>query len=157
MTLDATFAGATYVWSTGATSAAITVDQTGTYSVTADLNGCTASDQVTVNVIDVAEVDLGTDLSACSDQLPLLDATIPGATYSWNTGATSATLPVAATGVYWVEVTVGNCSAIDSIDVVINPAPGADLGEVEFVFRKRPVGSEGATYEIGIQRDLALH
>ncbi len=127
--LDAFFPNATYSWSTGETTAAITVSQTGTYSVTADLNGCTASDQITITEIDVAEVDLGPDLIACSDQLPTLDATLAGATYAWSTGETSAVIQPASSGTYWVEVTVGNCSATDSILIQVNPSPEAELGE----------------------------
>ena len=129
VTLNAAFPNATHSWSTGETTASITVEQTGTYFVTSDLNGCTASDQITITVIDVAEVDLGPDPIACSDQLPILDATLAGATYAWSTGETSATIQPASSGNYWVEVTVGNCSATDSILIQVNPSPEVELGE----------------------------
>ncbi|MES2389620.1 MAG: LamG-like jellyroll fold domain-containing protein [Bacteroidota bacterium] len=44
LTLTATLAGAaSYIWSTGETSQAITVSNTGTYTVTATVNGCTSA------------------------------------------------------------------------------------------------------------------
>ena len=53
-TLDATYPGATYTWSTGATAPSINVSTANTYSVVLDLNGCTATDAVTVSVLDLA-------------------------------------------------------------------------------------------------------
>ncbi len=50
VTLDATVPGLTYLWSTGATTAAITVQQAGTYSITVtNTSGCTASGSVIVS------------------------------------------------------------------------------------------------------------
>ncbi|HZV71284.1 MAG TPA: hypothetical protein VFG10_17135 [Saprospiraceae bacterium] len=50
--LDATSAGATYVWSTGSTESQITVTQTGTYSVTVT-NAC-------ASVVEEASISIGT-------------------------------------------------------------------------------------------------
>ena len=56
VTLDATYPGATYVWSNGATSPTITVNSAATYSVTVDLNGCTATDAINSNTISSCTV-----------------------------------------------------------------------------------------------------
>jgi gliding motility-associated-like protein len=51
LTLDATTAGATYTWSTGATSPTIVVDTTGTYFVAVHNGGCSANDTIHVTVL----------------------------------------------------------------------------------------------------------
>lgn len=51
LTLDAGFAGSTYIWSTAETSQTIDVTQAGTYSVTVtDGNGCDGTDEIEVDV-----------------------------------------------------------------------------------------------------------
>jgi hypothetical protein len=126
--LDATSAGSTYLWSTGATTPTITVSTTGTYSVTATLNGCTITDDVVVTVLSTAAVNLGPDATLCQGEQRVLDATIAGATYLWSTGATTPTISVGTTGTYSVEVFQGSCSVTDAILVQVNPVPVFDLG-----------------------------
>ena len=126
--LDATSTGSTYLWSTGATTPTITVSTTGTYSVTATLNGCTITDDVVVTVLSTAAVNLGPDATLCQGEQRVLDATIAGATYLWSTGATTPTISVGSTGTYSVEVFQGSCSVTDAILVQVNPVPVFDLG-----------------------------
>ncbi|MDQ3101093.1 MAG: hypothetical protein M3R08_06880, partial [Bacteroidota bacterium] len=126
--LDAIWPGAGYAWNTGAISPSITVDQSGTYSVTVDLNGCVATDEIVVSVIDLASIELGPDLTACSTEQIVLDASADGATHLWSMGATTPTLSVASSGTYWVNVNLNDCVVTDSIDITINPSPAVDLG-----------------------------
>lgn len=49
--LDATTEGASYLWSNGATTPTITVDEADTYSVTISVGVCTASDEVNVDFV----------------------------------------------------------------------------------------------------------
>jgi len=128
LTLDATYPGATYVWSTGATSATIAVSTAGAYHVTSTLNGCTSKDTINVTVNPPPSVNLGNNVTLCQGNSVTLDATSQNASYVWNTGATSATLTVNTAGKYWVTSTVGSCSASDTIDVFVNPTPALDLG-----------------------------
>jgi hypothetical protein len=66
--LDAENAGATYLWNTGATTQTISVNTAATYSVVVTTAfGCDASDAVVVNVVANPVVDLGDDLTVCSD------------------------------------------------------------------------------------------
>jgi gliding motility-associated-like protein len=132
--LDATYPGATYVWSTGATSATISVNASGTYTVSSTLNGCTAADSKNITVKPLPTVSLGADISVC--QMLQLNAAVAGATsytYLWNTGATTNTLDVTATGTYWVTTTDDGCSKSDTINVAITPAPVLDLGPDQFI------------------------
>lgn len=56
----------------------------------------------------------------------------PGASYNWNTGATSQTINVSQTGVFWVTIT-NNCGSItDTVEVIVDqpiqPSFGGTLG-----------------------------
>jgi gliding motility-associated-like protein len=126
--LDATWPGATYLWNTGATSPTITVAAAGDYSVTVDLNGCIDSDDITIAVLTPNSLDLGPDQTICDGDQVVLDATTPGASYTWSTGSTAPSITVTAAGTYWVEVQQGICSVSDTIGIQVLPAPQVDLG-----------------------------
>lgn len=70
-------------------------------------------------------VNLGPDVIACDSYM--LDAGNPGAGFLWSTGATSQTLNVASSGVYWVDVTDGSGTTRDSINMTILNTPGAPV------------------------------
>jgi len=126
--IDATYPNATYVWSTGATTPTISVGSSGSYSVINSLNGCTAKDTINVTINPPPAVNLGNDTTICQGNNVQLNAASQNASYSWNTGSTSATVTVNTTGKYWVTSTVGTCSAADTINVTVNPNPVLDLG-----------------------------
>ena len=126
--LDATSAGSTYLWSTGATTPTITASSSGTYSVTATLNGCSTTDDVAVTVLTPSVLDLGPDISICAGNEVELDATLPGATYLWSTGETSPTVEVGSNGTYWVTVSQAACSISDTVVVTVNDPGTLDLG-----------------------------
>ncbi|MBL7955912.1 MAG: gliding motility-associated C-terminal domain-containing protein [Flavobacteriales bacterium] len=128
ITLDATWPGATYLWSTGATTPTITASTTGTYSVDVILNGCVASDVINVTVLSATSVNIGSDATICDGEVVTLDATTAGATYLWSTGATTPTIDVTTTGTYSVEVFSGLCSVTDQATITVNPTPSVDLG-----------------------------
>ncbi|NML64902.1 hypothetical protein HHL22_06750 [Hymenobacter sp. RP-2-7] len=109
--LAATSAGATgYRWSTGANTASIAVSQAGTYTVTASFaNGCTSTAQVRVRALALPTVAIGGDSVLCPGATAQLVTFVGNAasplTYRWNTGATTASLPVTQAGTYTVTVT----------------------------------------------------
>jgi uncharacterized repeat protein (TIGR01451 family) len=123
--------GGTYLWSTGATSALINVAPSvnATYTVTVtNSNGCTAtaSQAVTVNPLPTASIT-GTSV-ICNGGSTTLTAA-GGATYSWNTGATTAALTVSPTTntTYTVTITDANgCTATASQAVSVNQLPVAN-------------------------------
>jgi gliding motility-associated-like protein len=127
-TLGVSVAGATYLWNTGATTPTITTDNSGQYSVTATLNGCTATDQVQVTVLGTTAVELGPDQVLCEGETITLDASVPGATYVWNTGATTPTITVNTSGTFSVEVIQGACSVSDDVTITVNPIAVVELG-----------------------------
>ncbi len=134
LSTDLTAAGAvSYEWSTGETTAIITVNPsvTTTYYVTGtDANGCTAEAMVEVEVftnpvVDVtpsaAEICLGDDVTL----------TAGGAdTYEWNTGDMTAAITVSPTSTttYTVTGTVaGGCTAEASVTVTVNALPTVEV------------------------------
>ena len=73
-------------------------------------------------VDDGIDVELGADTIVCDDIL-LLDAAVDGATYEWQDGSGQAVLTAETSGTYWVEVSVGECTAIDTIEVDLRISP----------------------------------
>lgn len=151
LTLDANSPSASYQWSTGETTPSIEITQGGAYSVVVtNAAGCTATDAITVVEATPDAIDLGPDLAICDGQQVVLDAMLPGAIYSWSTGATSGSITVGTSGIYWVEATQGNCTVSDTLTVLVNPSPTVDLGPDLTLCSGEPVvldGSfPGATY-----------
>jgi len=82
VTLDAGINGTTYIWSNGATSQTITVDQSGIYSVTVTDNiHCPGDDEVIVDIIPLIHVSLSGDIEVCDNVNAnisiITDSTIP--------------------------------------------------------------------------------
>ena len=126
--LDATTAGASYAWQNGSTSPTFLVNATGTYTVVVtSANGCTDSDAITVSYAVPGSIDLGNDTSFCAGGSVLLDATLTGSAYIWSTGASSATLNVSASGIYWVEAIQAGCSVRDTIAITVYANPAVAL------------------------------
>jgi hypothetical protein len=100
-TFDATVPGGTYLWNTGSTAASITMGTPGTYSVQVTVGGCSASDAVVLSNFSLQSANLGPDLSICAGQSQQIGLDIPGATYLWNTGATSDSIAVSTAGSVW--------------------------------------------------------
>ncbi|MBL7718662.1 MAG: gliding motility-associated C-terminal domain-containing protein [Flavipsychrobacter sp.] len=107
-----------YAWSTGATTAAISVTATGTYWRVAS-TGCDAT-------IDTFRVQLYSDTlmtthdtSLCAN-VPVLQLSAPAgaSSYSWSTGATTATIAISQQGVYY-STAISGCQVLaDTFRVV---------------------------------------
>jgi hypothetical protein len=94
LTLNAGNPGNSFLWSTGATTQSITINQSGTYWVDVTNTGCTVSDTIVVSVINASFVNLGNDTTICSGTSITLDPGIAGAVYAWSTGNTNQTITV---------------------------------------------------------------
>jgi len=113
---------ATYLWSTGETSATIGVDSAQTYTVAATNCGGTTVDTISVSLpaIPVASV-LGNNAFCSGDTLTLTAETVnnmPSGTfvwYVWSTGDSTQSINV--TTEMAITLTVTNCSGSDQITV----------------------------------------
>lgn len=129
--LAAAAAGATsYLWSTGATTAAISGLAPGTYSVTATFaGGCSATSQATIRQARVYQPVIAGDSVLCPGASTVLRASTPGpATYLWSNGATAATITVSQTGTYTVTATSpAGCALQTSFRVRVAPSPSITI------------------------------
>ncbi len=125
--------GVEYLWDNGETTAMITVSPliTTTYTVTVtDASGCSDVDEVEVLVLGLPTANAGPDMEVCLGNTAELIAS-GGVSYLWNTGHTSALLPVSPTTaiIYTVTVTDNNgCTDTDEVEVIVHPLPIADAG-----------------------------
>jgi gliding motility-associated-like protein len=133
--------GASYLWSTGATTPYIQVAATGNYVLEVDIEGCLVYDTVNITALPVPDIDLGLDGDICPEQIIQLDATYEtNSSYRWNTGETTAAISVSAAGSYWVEVLTENgCVGRDTVTLTHFPRPIVDLGADTTVCEETPL------------------
>lgn len=108
-------------WSDGSTGTTFTVSPTvtTTYSVTGFYRGCSATKDITVEIVNDLQLDLGPDIAICSgDQVTFNLDTISGS-YIWSTGETTAQITVSPNipTSYSVTITSGSCQIEDEIFV----------------------------------------
>ncbi|NCT17853.1 MAG: gliding motility-associated C-terminal domain-containing protein [Flavobacteriia bacterium] len=131
-------ADATYQWlfngvDTGITEATFNVTAYGTYTAIVTVGLCSAQQDINITPGAAIEINLGDDFVTCFENQVILDATPTNynpqlATFEWFLDGvvlanTQATLEVTVNGTYSVIVTIGQCSATDSIVI----SPSADL------------------------------
>jgi gliding motility-associated-like protein len=138
-TLNATANGGsgspyTFIWDNGlgtGSSQSVSPNSTTNYNVTvSDVNGCTDSDNVTVNVNQAPTAFAGQDVAICAGQSTTLNAS-GGGTYAWSNGGTGASITVtpSTTTTYTVTVTnASGCTDTDQVTVTVNPLPNAFAG-----------------------------
>ena len=130
-------AGSSYAWSNDATTQSISVNATGSYSVTVtDANGCSAnaSQSVTVNELPTVSISADGATTFCVGGSVNLSASA-GSSYAWSNGATTQSTSVNATGSYSVTVTDANgCSNNASQGVTVNALPTVSAGTYSPIF-----------------------
>lgn len=125
--------GSTYLWSTTAITAAITVSPTSTtvYSVTVSSGPlCRDTVTVTVNVNPNPIASITGNTTICAGDSTTLTAS-GGTSYLWNTSAVTPAITVSpiSTTNYNVTVTDGNgCIGVGISTVTVNTAPNANAG-----------------------------
>lgn len=128
---------AAYSWNTGETSASITADTAGTYTVTVtDAQGCQNFTDVAVTVYSLPNIDAGLNQDHCAGDSSQFTAT-GGVSYVWDANAdlTSTTVDnpyttayIAGTYWYYVTGTDGNgCKNRDSVNVTVYGLPVAPI------------------------------
>jgi gliding motility-associated-like protein len=127
VTLSTSISGS-YLWSTGDTSAAITINTAGSYILQlTDTFNCVVNDTVNIAVNPLPVPSLGSDTALCVGQSMLL---FPGTfdTYKWNTGDTTPTLTATAEGNYTVQVGLNRCFNSDTIFIRVDEEPTIGVG-----------------------------
>ncbi|MDA8692751.1 hypothetical protein N9L92_01725 [Saprospiraceae bacterium] len=113
----------TILWSDGSTADNMNVQptQTTTYTATTTYLGCTGTDEITVNVTEDLEVDLGPDINVCKGELVTLSSSVAGQ-YFWSNGMNSPSITIVPfiTTTYSVTVYSGDCEATDEITVIVD-------------------------------------
>lgn len=156
--LAATVPGATYQWSTGATTPEIRLVNTGsspnigTYYVTVTNNGLYNVDSVRVTLNPGPNVDLGPDYQvACDADSLVLDAGNPGKKHQWENGLFQQVREIRSPGTYWVSVDdLNGCVKSDTVTVDFKETPVAafnyynitSISLIDF----RATGGAGDTY-----------
>jgi gliding motility-associated-like protein len=125
-------AGASYLWSNGATTQAITVTTGGSYTVQVTYSaGCfatSAATVVTVNPLPTPTITAGGPTTFCQGGSVTLTASA-GSSYLWSNGATTQAITVSTAGNYNVRVTNANgCFATSAnTTVTVNALPTATI------------------------------
>ena len=114
VTLNVFVSGATYLWSTGATSSSINVLSSGQYIVTTTLGACQSKDTMDVNFVSYPIVNLPPSIILCPNNSAVLDAGAPAISYLWSTGDTAQSITVSTGGVYTVVVANAQCKTNDT-------------------------------------------
>lgn len=128
-TLNAYFPKASYVWPDGSTKPDLIVEKAGIYWVDVSLEGCTLRDSVEVSYLSPLTINLGKDTTLCASTPFRLKVDQPGLNYLWPDGTAANEFTVTAPGIYWVKVSNGCQSFIDSIRISYTHAPVVNLGK----------------------------
>lgn len=152
-TLNAQNAGSTYLWNTTATTQTIGVSSGGLYFVDiTTANGCTARDSVNLTLNPQPLVNLGPDAGFCAGDSITIDAGNTGFNFLWSTSATTQTINVSTTGIYYVDVTnpTTMCVGRDSTMITAFALPVVNLGPDTAICigdtLMLDAGNPGATY-----------
>jgi hypothetical protein len=107
-----------YLWSNGATTPSITVDQPGSYFVKVTFDNGTSIISAPFVVADfLTSSGINGATSFCSGSTNTLTAT-GGSAYLWNTGATTASINVTTPGTYSVIISNSNGCSIEKQIIV---------------------------------------
>jgi hypothetical protein len=121
VTLSTTVAGASYLWSTSATTSSINVTQSGTYSVTiTNSNACTKVLSIVINKdtnVPNGQISANSQVLTCTNPSTILTAS-GGTNYLWNTGNINPSISVSTADTYSVTITGSSaCSVVKTITI----------------------------------------
>ncbi|KAA3638958.1 MAG: hypothetical protein DWQ02_04390 [Bacteroidetes bacterium] len=114
-----------YLWSTGATTETISVNDSDTYSVTVtDINGCTATTSVDFESLPLPSVQITGPEHLCNGESAMLSISGTFDQIQWNTGDSSSEVMISQAGTYTVNVTDTNgCMASTEHMVEVDEPP----------------------------------
>lgn len=103
----------------------------GLYTVRAVLtnsNGCGADTITKVVHAGPFKVYLGNDTTICQGDTLQLKVKIPGAWNTWSNYSNDTIIKVTQSGIYWIRVNLGDCSASDTITISVRSLSVFSLG-----------------------------
>ncbi|TVR77502.1 MAG: T9SS C-terminal target domain-containing protein [Chitinophagaceae bacterium] len=123
------------IWNDQITDSLFEVNTSQLVTVLAEnVYGCISRDTIDVTVNPVPVVDLGADIEICGGPV-FVDAANEGADFMWSDGSNSQILEATESNVYTVVVTNEfNCSATDSINLLIKEKPELTVNQPEESF-----------------------
>ncbi len=131
-TLHSNISGGSYQWSTGASTASISVGQTGTYWLKYTDSCGVYYDSVEVVVAPAAVADLGPDRQICNNRGLILQAGNPGSSYQWSNGSSGPFITVSDSGFVWLGVNNGCGWDYDTIEISLKPFPDPDIDDTVY-------------------------
>lgn len=118
LTLDASTNNASYLWQDGSTLATYEVSKEGNYIVLITVGPCTSKHTTVITKRDFT-ISLGEDQKLCEGTPVSINPGIAADSYKWQDGNNSNVYEVTETGMYWLEVSKGNCIARDTVKIEI--------------------------------------
>ncbi len=100
--------------------------------------GCLRSDTVLITVLSMPEFTLGPDVIICPGATTILDAGDGWSDILWSDESISSQI-VVGPGIYSAEVSFGQCSSNDSIEVIEQIMPTIELGADLVICETNPI------------------
>ena len=145
-------AAITYLWSTGDTSATITVNKSGDYKVIVENKaGCSDSSTINVSVFPIPEVKFLGKTSYCPGESIKISLADKYESYLWSTQETTSSITVSRSDNFNVIVTDSNgCNGFGSITITQNPS-----SVVEIIGQQKIC--KGSTTTLTLDKDFASY
>lgn len=122
------------VWQDGQLGGQYTVEEAGSYILSAYNMGCEFKDTFNFNVLDITTFDFGADTTLCGDAtLTLSVKSKVGEVITWNDMSTNDTLKVDKGGTYYAIIDNGQCKYADTLVVNYIDLPQNFLGPSQSV------------------------
>jgi gliding motility-associated-like protein len=163
--------GMSYTWKTNSTLSDTTIQNpyakplaSAKYHVRVSDGTCTNIDSVTISVTTKIGMDAGSDKTICSGDSVQLVA-VGGTSYLWNSSASLSNINIsnpyakpADTSIYYITITKGPCSVIDSVKVNIKKTL-VDAGTTQTICfgdstQLQATGAIGTTYSWALGSSL---
>lgn len=110
-------------WSTGETTPAIIVEQSGIYAVTTEDECGISTDEVAIELLSSPRIRLASTYQFCENEPLTISVGSDFDEVMWSTGSTGPSLTLTAAGNYQVSATAGDCPSQDySFEVLVNPS-----------------------------------
>jgi len=120
--------GASYLWHDGSVGSMFTVLTSGVFSVIVTSGVCVFNDTINVSFSPFNQINLGGDTVLCAENTIALNAGVVGGSFLWNDGSTDSVLNVTHSGIYSVQVQIGICTLVDTVEVTIDDLQPVNLG-----------------------------